>query len=174
MLLEMGSIALSSLLSPLTRSVVKAPRMPGSPQEEEGDVEGYVEASRFLEIKVPQHIDFAKIPASPTRDISDILNKLKEVPAGHSIRLDIGGGISAQDVTITRHTQKDDIIVSPTFKLIFLTVVVLTVASAIVATAIAFATNNSQPNQQAVFDSMNTAWQLGLGAIFGLLGGKAA
>jgi hypothetical protein len=71
-------------------------------------------------------------------------------------------------------TAAREIVVSPVFKLVFLTVVFLTVGSGIAATVMAFAGDGSHPNEQAVFESMNTAWKLGLGAIFGLLGGKAA
>jgi hypothetical protein len=70
--------------------------------------------------------------------------------------------------------QSQQIFVSPTFKLVFLTAVALTVLSGTIAVLTAFFANGVQPNQQAVFESMNTAWKLGLGAIFGLLGGKAA
>jgi hypothetical protein len=69
---------------------------------------------------------------------------------------------------------REVIIVSPTFKLVFLSVVSLTVLSGFGATAMAFAADGAHVNQQAVFDTMNTTWKLGLGAIFGLLGGKAA
>jgi hypothetical protein len=60
-----------------------------------------------------------------------------------------------------------------TFMLVFLTVVLLTTASGAAALVLAFATDAAHPNQQTMFESMNTAWKLGLGAIFGMLGGKA-
>lgn len=71
-------------------------------------------------------------------------------------------------------TQSQQIVVSPVFKLVFLTVVALTVLSGATAVLMAFVGDGVKPNQQAVFESMNTAWKLGLGAIFGLLGGKTA
>ena len=58
--------------------------------------------------------------------------------------------------------------------MIFLTVVLLTISSGVAAMVLAFTTDAAHPNQQAIFDSMNTAWKLGLGAILGMLGGKAA
>lgn len=64
------------------------------------------------------------------------------------------------------------ILVSPVFKLVFITVVILTVASGLGATIMAFAADSSHANQQAIFETMGTTWKLGLGAIFGLLGGK--
>ncbi len=67
------------------------------------------------------------------------------------------------------------ILVSPGFKLVFLTVLGLTVASAATAGGIAFAAEPAlSANQQSVFETLNLVWKLGTGAIFGLLGGKAA
>ena len=65
------------------------------------------------------------------------------------------------------------IVISPTFKLVFLTVLFLTVLSAIGNIAVAFGATVPNPNQQTVFDTLNMGWKLGLGAIFGLIGGKA-
>ena len=64
--------------------------------------------------------------------------------------------------------------VSPAFKLAFSAVVILTVVSAVGATVIAFTAGDPlPPNQQAIFETFNTAWKMGFGAIVGLLGGKA-
>ncbi|MBV8888007.1 MAG: hypothetical protein JO235_28970 [Chroococcidiopsidaceae cyanobacterium CP_BM_RX_35] len=63
--------------------------------------------------------------------------------------------------------------ISSTFKLVFFTVVSLTLLSG--GTSLWLA---SQPQlsseQNRIFESCSTTWQLGTGAIFGLLGGKAA
>ena len=64
--------------------------------------------------------------------------------------------------------------VAPAFKRAFLAVVILTAASGLGAIAIAFEAGDPlQPNQQAIFETLNTAWKMGFGAIVGLLGGKA-
>jgi hypothetical protein len=62
--------------------------------------------------------------------------------------------------------------VSPTFKLVFLTVVAITVAAALVQIALAAYWTTPTPNQQASFEAMSWAWKIGFGAIIGLLGGK--
>lgn len=63
--------------------------------------------------------------------------------------------------------------VSPAFKLAFSAVVILTAVSAVGATVIAFTAGDPlPPNQQAIFETFNTAWKLGCAAIFGLIGGK--
>jgi len=76
------------------------------------------------------------------------------------------------NTTKTNNPSHGVITIQVTFKLVFLSVLFLTVVSGIAAIAMAFAGDVRQQNQQEVFESMNTAWKLGLGAIFGLLGGK--
>ncbi len=62
--------------------------------------------------------------------------------------------------------------IQPTFKLVFLTVLGLTVVAFIAQIAMAATWNKPTPNQQAVFEASAFAWKAGIGAIFGLLGGK--
>lgn len=63
--------------------------------------------------------------------------------------------------------------VSPAFKLAFWAVVILTAVSAVGAIMIAFTAGDPLPaNQQAIFETFNTAWKLGSAAILGLIGGK--
>ena len=63
--------------------------------------------------------------------------------------------------------------VSPTFKLVIWAVIILTAGSGLGAIAIAFAPGDPlTPNQQAIFEMLNTAWKMGFGAIVGLIGGK--
>lgn len=66
-----------------------------------------------------------------------------------------------------------DIVVTPTFKMVFLTVVALTVLSGLVEIALAVVWIKPTENQQEVFDGFGFAWRAGVGALFGLLGGKA-
>jgi hypothetical protein len=64
--------------------------------------------------------------------------------------------------------------VTPLFRLIFITVLVLTVAFA--AAHFVLVMTMPEPSAQAValMGAASDAWQGGLGAIFGLMGGKAA
>jgi hypothetical protein len=64
--------------------------------------------------------------------------------------------------------------ISPTFKLVFLTATVITIAAGATSVALALSWPTTTPNQQSVFEAMGFAWKAGLGAIFGLLGGKLA
>ncbi len=64
------------------------------------------------------------------------------------------------------------IFVTPVFKLVFLSILAVTVLSGLVQLLIASEWANPNPNQQATFESFGFAWKAGLGAIFGLLGGK--
>ena len=64
--------------------------------------------------------------------------------------------------------------VSPTFKLVFWAVLLLTVLFALLAVTIAFfAQQPLTSTQQAVFETLNLMWKVGFGAIVGLIGGKA-
>jgi hypothetical protein len=62
--------------------------------------------------------------------------------------------------------------IQPTFKLVFLTVLGLTVVAFIAQVVMAAIWDKPTPNQQAVFEAAAFAWKAGIGAIFGLLGGK--
>jgi len=64
--------------------------------------------------------------------------------------------------------------ISPGFKLIFLSVLFLTVVSMIGASVCAYCNNPSAPNTLLcnLSDKFQATWMLGVGAIFGLLSGK--
>lgn len=66
------------------------------------------------------------------------------------------------------------IVLSPNFKLVFVTVLAITVLSG--AAQIVMASFWANPNglQQEVFSAMDFAWKAGFGAIVGLLGAKAS
>jgi hypothetical protein len=61
--------------------------------------------------------------------------------------------------------------VSPSFKIVLATVMVLTAISLIVCVACAFSSNNCTRVGQ-LFDMCRDSWKYGTGAIFGLLAGK--
>lgn len=61
---------------------------------------------------------------------------------------------------------------TPAFKLVFLTVTVLTVFSLAVSIYVA-SKDNPSDLAKALFDTCSTTWKMGFGAIIGLVGGKA-
>jgi hypothetical protein len=58
------------------------------------------------------------------------------------------------------------------FKLVFLSVLGVTVISGLLQVYIANSWPTPSPNQQATFESFGFAWKAGLGVVFGLMGGK--
>ena len=68
-------------------------------------------------------------------------------------------------------TSQRTIVLSPIFKLIFLTVLGLTLISLVVA--LYLASKGSITEYQAdLFTTCSTTWKMGFGAIVGLIGGK--
>lgn len=65
-------------------------------------------------------------------------------------------------------------LLSSTFKLVFLSVLFLTVACGAAQVVMASIWSDPSDNQQDAFEAMGFAWKAGLGSIFGLLGGKVA
>ena len=61
---------------------------------------------------------------------------------------------------------------TPAFQQVFFTVVCFTFLSGGTSLWLA-AKNNLSPQQTRVFETCNTTWNMGIGAIFGLLGSKA-
>lgn len=78
----------------------------------------------------------------------------------------------AQQPKTRRKSSPAIAVLSPYFKLIFLTVVVITVVAGGLHIFLAELWPNPTANQQSAFEAMGLAWKLGFGAIFGLLGGK--
>jgi hypothetical protein len=60
-----------------------------------------------------------------------------------------------------------------TFLIVFATTTTLTLFSGGCAIRLS-ANDNLTPHQTRVFETCNTTWNMGIGAIFGLLGSKAA
>jgi hypothetical protein len=63
--------------------------------------------------------------------------------------------------------------VSSYFKLIFISVLLLTVLAIVADIVFAMMWEKPTPNQQTLFDGLGSLWKAGGGAILGLLGGKA-
>jgi hypothetical protein len=83
------------------------------------------------------------------------------------------------DLTVSTSVPPDKVVaghtisrVSPTFKLVFLSVLGITIASGLLQILLASVWPSPTPNQQSAFEAMSLAWKVGIGAIFGLLGGK--
>lgn len=64
--------------------------------------------------------------------------------------------------------------VTPLFRLIFFTVLALTVAFAAAHFVLVLMMPEPTPQAIALMGAASDAWQSGLGAIFGLMGGQAA
>jgi hypothetical protein len=63
--------------------------------------------------------------------------------------------------------------IPPAFQQIFFTVVCFTLLSGGASFRLA-AKDNLSPQQNRIFETCNTTWNMGIGAIFGLLGSKAS
>jgi hypothetical protein len=63
--------------------------------------------------------------------------------------------------------------ITPAFQQVFFTVVCLTLLSG--GTSLWLASHDHlSPQETRIFETCNTTWNMGIGAIFGLLGSKAA
>jgi hypothetical protein len=71
-----------------------------------------------------------------------------------------------------KHTVSRTVVLQANFKLVFLSVLVITVAAIAAAILLAGVWPSPTANQQAVFEGVGFTWKAGVGAIFGLLGGK--
>jgi len=105
-----------------------------------------------------------KLPSEPTWTdlrLSDIRRVLKSLE-------------DPQKATVfqSEAPARTTVVVTPTFKMIFFTVVALTVLAGLAQVGLAVMYENPTINQQAVFEGMGFAWKSGIGAIFGLLTGK--
>jgi hypothetical protein len=60
----------------------------------------------------------------------------------------------------------------PAFQMVFCTVIFLTLLSGVSSLWLA-SQEKLSPEQARVFETCNTTWNMGIGAIFGLLGSKA-
>jgi hypothetical protein len=65
------------------------------------------------------------------------------------------------------------IIVPPHFKMIFLAVLAITILAGVALIILASTWSSPTDLQKQTYAAMDFAWKAGLGAIFGLLGGKA-
>lgn len=64
------------------------------------------------------------------------------------------------------------VFVHPAFKMTFIAVLALTVVAGLAEVIMAAAWGTPTANQQTAFQAADFAWKAGVGAIFGLLGGK--
>jgi hypothetical protein len=84
------------------------------------------------------------------------------------------GGIGAWAPATNAHSKRtEQLAVSKHFKLVFLTVTSITLVCGIAYVVMAFSFKDFTQPQTSAFESVGFAWKVGVGAIFGLLGGKA-
>jgi hypothetical protein len=62
---------------------------------------------------------------------------------------------------------------TPFFKLVFLTVLGLTVLSIVIDLFLVMLINNPSDQAKNLIETCSTTWKMGFGAIVGLIGGKA-
>jgi hypothetical protein len=70
------------------------------------------------------------------------------------------------------HGASPAILVKPAFKLVFLTVATITILCGIGEIAMASVWTAPTQHQDRAFEAIGFGWKAGIGAIFGLLGGK--
>ena len=118
---------------------------------------------------------------SPRADSSVVASESEELPhhrgtvlgAGTKDRVASPGQYDVEPIRKPKPPAPAKILVVPaTFKMVFLTIVALTVAAGIAQSFMAGFWTAPTPNEQSVFEGMGYAWKTGVGAIFGLLGGK--
>lgn len=64
------------------------------------------------------------------------------------------------------------VVLAPAFNMVFITIALITVVSGIGHVFLADIWTAPTPNQQSAFEAIGFAWKAGIGALFGLLGGK--
>jgi hypothetical protein len=64
-------------------------------------------------------------------------------------------------------------VLTPAFKLVFISVLVLTVLSIVVSVILALIHPGNEKAGQQVLEASLTTWKLGFGGLVGLIGGKA-
>jgi hypothetical protein len=83
-------------------------------------------------------------------------------------------GMGSGHAPLGRSSNVIKVTLTPTFKLVFLSLLGITVLSIIVSCPLAITMGpNPSDTKKALFDACLTTWKLGFGAIIGLLGGKA-
>jgi hypothetical protein len=169
--IEMIGPVLTSMATPLSTTVIKSAKSWLS--NKIGTTLAISDRSGKVEVRNISKKELEKLAAAASNSSQPVSvdnSRASAIPGNPPTRRANPAKLDAANVV----TQSQQIVVSPVFKLVFLTVVALTILSGAIAVVVAFVGKGEQPNQQALFESMNTAWKLGLGAIFCLLGGKAA
>lgn len=99
-------------------------------------------------------------------------NQASELPKADDEQSSAARATRAGRTTPQKRSKGPDLIVAPTFKLVFLVVVSLTIVSGLLQVLLAQLWIETTENQQQVFEGLGFAWKAGIGAIFGLVGGK--
>jgi hypothetical protein len=64
-------------------------------------------------------------------------------------------------------------VVTPMFKLIFITVLCLTILSGLASLALGIWADSAKDTTKSLIETFSTTWKMGFGAIIGMVGGKA-
>ena len=115
--------------------------------------------------------------SSPTAASVIPLSAASASPASAADARPVGRGVRIQDIATTtigpsENISQNKISVPATFKLVFLTITGITVVAGLGQVLMAMEWDKVSANQQSVFEAAGFAWKTGIGAIFGLLGGK--
>jgi hypothetical protein len=71
--------------------------------------------------------------------------------------------------------KKTSVVIGPQFKLVFLTVLSITVLSLFISVfLVIFYSDPLSPSKQSLIETCSTIWKMGFGCIVGLIGGKSA
>jgi hypothetical protein len=81
-------------------------------------------------------------------------------------------GVSAASTKASAVTPQTTVL-TPFFKLVFLTVLGLTLLSIAIDLFLVMMVNNPSEQAKSLIETCSTTWKMGFGAIVGLIGGKA-
>jgi hypothetical protein len=85
-----------------------------------------------------------------------------------------GGGADADRAILDKvDSGAAPVRIPPAFKFVVLMVAAVTIGSGATEIGLALLLNHPTAMQQSAFEAMDSTWKLGIGALFGLLGGKS-
>lgn len=110
-----------------------------------------------------------KIVTNVSHILTETFKRPNEVSA-----IDLESGDNFIPLGGVEKVRRPPALLKPGFKWALIMVVGITVLSGILVIALAGIWPAPTPNQQSAFEAFGFAWKAGIGAIFGLVGGKVA